>query len=283
MLKIAVLCALAALAYGSPRKHVIGHQDRIVGGQEAKPHAFPWQVSLQYRQSSHPSEAWYHTCGGTIVDEYNIVCAAHCVDGRSSDLSLFRVVAGAKDIGASSVEFGIQRRMISEIMIHEDYDYNVNSNDIVLLRLDEPLDFNDIFSFFSVKPIKLAESGYEPAEGTVCINSGWGSVSDTSKPEFPNKLQYVRLPIIGRETCASNYEGINGVTDDMICAGSDAGGISPCSGDSGGPLVCPDLDGVWSLTGVVSWGLIPCGQPHYPGVFANVAYFRDWLDAHIAM
>ena len=30
---------------------------------------------------------------------------------------------------------------------------------------------------------------------------------------MPNKLQYVELPIIGRETCQANYNGINGVTD----------------------------------------------------------------------
>ena len=37
----------------------------------------------------------------------------------------------------------------------------------------------------------------------------------------------------------------------MICAGSDAGGISPCSGDSGGPLVCPDENGEWYLAGKI--------------------------------
>jgi len=274
MLKIAVLCALAALAYGSPRKQVIGHQDRIVGGQEAEPHAYPWQVSLQYRDFI--IMPWYHTCGATIVDEYHIVCAAHCVDGRSANN--FRVIAGAHNIGAFAFESGHQNRKVSELWRHENYDHNVITNDVSVLRLDEPLVFDDI-----VKPMKLAEPGYEPAEGTVCINSGWGSVSDTQFPEMPNKLQYVELPIIGREACQSNYDGINGVTDGMICAGSDAGGISPCSGDSGGPLVCPDLNGEWYLAGVVSWGMIPCGQAHYPGVFANVAHFRDWLDAHIAM
>jgi secreted trypsin-like serine protease len=35
--------------------------------------------------------------------------------------------------------------------------------------------------------------------------------------------------------------------------------------------------------GIVSWGMIPCGQPNYPGVFTNVGYFRDWIDQHLAL
>ena len=30
---------------------------------------------------------------------------------------------------------------------------------------------------------------------------------------MPNKLQYVELPIIGREKCSEYYEGINGVSE----------------------------------------------------------------------
>ena len=30
---------------------------------------------------------------------------------------------------------------------------------------------------------------------------------------MPNKLQYVELPIIAREECQADYEGINGVTE----------------------------------------------------------------------
>ena len=35
--------------------------------------------------------------------------------------------------------------------------------------------------------------------------------------------------------------------------------------------------------GIVSWGMIPCGQPGYPGVFTNVGHFREWLDAHMGL
>lgn len=45
-------------------------------------------------------------------------------------------------------------------------------------------------------------------------------------------------------------------------------------GDSGGPLVCNG-----NLTGVVSFGNA-CALPLYPGVYANVSFYRQWINAN---
>ena len=73
----------------------------------------------------------------------------------------------------------------------------------------------------------------------------------------------------------------------QVCAGVPEGGVSACSGDSGGPLACPDQvrperpalstvrqDGNMYLAGIVSWGMIPCGQANRPSVYASVGHFR---------
>ena len=52
--------------------------DRIVGGEDAKPNEFPWQVSWRYINPS--TEKDQHICGGSIIDDNYIVTAAHCVD-----------------------------------------------------------------------------------------------------------------------------------------------------------------------------------------------------------
>ena len=43
---------------------------RIVGGEDAIPHSWPWQVSVQGYGS--------HYCGGSIIAPKWVVTAAHC-------------------------------------------------------------------------------------------------------------------------------------------------------------------------------------------------------------
>merc|ERR1739844_599275 len=100
---------------------------------------------------------------------------------------------------------------------------------------------------------------------------------------MPNKLQNTFFFFFFFLYCREDYSGVNGVDEGMICAGIDEGGISACSGDSGGPFACPNRNGTLQLSGIVSWGMIPCGQANRPSVYTNVGYFRDWIDEHLAL
>ena len=72
--KLIVLPYLIAGSCGS-RPHT-----RIVGGHEASVNSWPWQVQLR-------TPSGFPFCGGSLVDPFWVVSAAHCVvQKRSTDL-----------------------------------------------------------------------------------------------------------------------------------------------------------------------------------------------------
>ena len=76
---------------------------RVVNGQDASPHSWPWQVSLRKRGR--------HFCGGSLIRPDWIVTAAHCVD-RDPSPSTYTVV-----VGENSVAFRVFKDMFSKPII----------------------------------------------------------------------------------------------------------------------------------------------------------------------
>lgn len=224
---------------------------RIVGGSEVEPNSLPFQVSLQYPLFN------FHFCGGSIFNSEYIITAAHCCAGQSAgDL---RVNAGEHSL--SSNDGTEQLRDVAEIIMHPNYNpFNIN-NDICLLKMKKPLEFNS-----GAGPIGLP-SPMEEFSGTAEV-SGWGTLY--SGGPSPDKLMAVTVPIISDDDCRRKYDE-SSISDSMMCAGET--GKDSCQGDSGGPLTCSGV-----LCGIVSWG-ISCAAD-YPGVYTQVSYFNDWIHAN---
>merc|ERR1712107_285664 len=91
----------------------------------------------------------------------------------------------------------------------------------------------------------------------------------------PDELMVVTVPIVPESRCQIEYPFQ--IAKSMICAGEY--GKDSCQGGSGGPMVCYNADGSGYLGGIVSWG-IGCGGLFHPGVYTEVAYFVDWVEAH---
>ena len=140
------------------------------------------------------------------------------------------------------------------------------ANDIALLKIGVPLSFDDF-----VQPIALPSQ--EQASSGDALITGWGALEEGGSS--PDVLQKVTIPIVTDDECRAEY-GESDILDSMICAGTEAGGVDSCQGDSGGPMVC---DGGSYLCGIVSWGY-GCARPGVPGVYTEVSYFVDWVQAN---
>ncbi|XP_069681246.1 trypsin beta-like [Periplaneta americana] len=232
---------------------------RIVGGTPANIKDHPYQISLQHVYSG-------HFCGGSILNKYWIVTAAHCLIGRSTAncgvLKEANINAIQVRAGSSYKHEGGTVRKVYEMTIHpryQNFDY-----DVALVKVKSPFHFND-----RIKPISMAST--PPAVGTCVVVSGWGLLYQGGYS--PAQLQHVEVDIKDIHRCASTYYGL---TPRMICAGWSAGGKGVCQMDSGGPLVSGS-----ELVGIVSWGY-GCAVAGYPGVYVNVPAVRKWIKAHIA-
>lgn len=236
---------------------------RIVGGEDATANSWPWMVSLRTDGD--------HFCGGSLVNRRWVISAAHCAPGFDRGYSKSIVVGNhlnsVKD--PFEVEVGIETHIT-----HENYDEYGFNNDIMLIKLSEEVELNE-----GVSPVCLPQ-GTDYTPGIYCYTTGWGTTEWMG--EMPEVLQQVMVPLIDRDVCNGDDWYGGRIDDTMVCAGYTEGGRDSCQGDSGGPLVCFNQESEsWELTGVVSWGE-GCAFERKPGIYANVAALRSWVEDTIS-
>lgn len=78
--KIFLLCFLIIGACGV----VKAQGGRIINGVDAKKGVWPWQVLIRFIEDAH--------CGGSIIDPFWVVTAAHCIKGKEPLMKEFKVV-----------------------------------------------------------------------------------------------------------------------------------------------------------------------------------------------
>uniref|UniRef100_A0A803JTW3 Peptidase S1 domain-containing protein n=1 Tax=Xenopus tropicalis TaxID=8364 RepID=A0A803JTW3_XENTR len=178
---------------------------RIVGGYECAPHSKPWQVHLNYKGS--------FFCGGSLIAPRWIVSAAHCY------LLPKYVVAHIGMHDVSKAEGTVQIIQVEKSFQHYKYNSSSIDNDIMLIKLAEPAQFNHY-----VQPIPLAHSC--PIKGTTCVVSGYGNMRPGFFGEFPDRLQCLDLPVLPEDSCKSSYG--DDITNNMFCAGFQEGGKDSC-------------------------------------------------------
>lgn len=145
---------------------------RIVGGQEASPGRWPWQVILKFSYNT-THTGW---CGGTIINKDFILGAASCSEKDNVPVT---VLAGShyyKPMNKSEQVIAMDRMILFPgFQQHTSRGYN-----IALIKLKKSLTFNKL-----VRPICLPEQDELLEEDTKVTITGFGltSVNPDKRPK----------------------------------------------------------------------------------------------------
>jgi len=243
--------------------------NEIDGGSITEIDEYPWMV--------HVSPFWFgipFRCGGSLISDQWVVTAAHCVindDWGNPDEIL--VELGQHDLSSAAM-----RPEVDKVIVHEQYTRKPLVNDIALLKLQDPVDFN---KHPNIRPICLPSNSRENYAGSRAIVAGWGKTGE--KEGNSDVLLEANVTVISDKECRRIYSG-NNIHDSVICVKTT--GSSPqghCEGDSGGPLITRRQGQTsYTLIGVASFAMDAlCMREDYPGGFAEITHFLAWIKDNI--
>uniref|UniRef100_A0A8D0CFI7 coagulation factor Xa n=1 Tax=Scleropages formosus TaxID=113540 RepID=A0A8D0CFI7_SCLFO len=202
-------------------------------------------------------------CGGTILNEYFILTAAHCMN---QSRSIF-VILGEIDTKVNESREAIHE--VAQVLTHKQYVRETYHNDIALIKLQKPIKFTPF-----ILPACLPEADFAEK---VLMREDYGMVSGFGRLREggvqSTVLMRLSVPYISRAVCieSSKFK----VTNRMFCAGYDEEEKDACQGDSGGPHVTR-YKSTWFVTGVVSWGE-GCARKGKYGIYTQVSKYIPWI------
>ncbi|MGA5195415.1 serine protease [Streptomyces exfoliatus] len=234
----------------------------VVGGQEARPHQYPFMAGLVDVLERRVM------CGGSLIGDRYVLTAAHCLTGSYSDPTRVGVLLGDHDLTTGTDSPHAVLATPDRLLPHPEYDPDTQRNDIALVRLAEPVALNR-----HVRPIALpAAYAHGSFDDTQVEVPGWGTTSYGGRTS--DVLRTVALGTMSNAACASR--GMTQVTTTQIC--TYAPGRDTCQYDSGGPLVRA-VKGRPYVVGLVSYGR-ECATDT-PAVNTRVRSYVTWIERTI--
>jgi len=271
----------------------------IVGGDDTMIGEYPFLALL----GRNVADGIKFFCGGTLINKWYVITAAHCGKVDFVRLGEWKVVEENdptfdcekdKRTGEEKCSEPQQDIPVAEAKPHADYsEYQdgrrIPLNDIMLLKLSRPAEYNEFVQPLCLPSTSLSEYG-EPGtdrfDNNKALAVGWGytySEKDYDATIVGTPVQQkLELPAVGNSDCVGNFKKFKvDLTDRIkpdhhICAGGERG-KDACQGDSGGPLMAREDDlSPWQLVGIVSAGAKRCGRG-IPALFTRVTKYDQWL------
>ncbi|CAG0891476.1 unnamed protein product [Darwinula stevensoni] len=192
-----------------------------------------------------PSEGW-RTCSGSVINEGNVLTAAHCLTDAAGECTGGYVISGrSRDGSGETKRFGFSGRP-------------GDGNDIGIVYPEQALTLGDY-----LQPVCIPD--VDSAAIDECSNSVYSWESSSSPDPV---LTATDVKVDG--TCSR----IAGLLDPRLCVQDVQGGRQMCQGGGGDPLVTA-YDGKYYQTGIAS----SCGDERAP--FTRVSRHADWIKANL--
>uniref|UniRef100_A0A8D2K6J5 pancreatic elastase II n=1 Tax=Theropithecus gelada TaxID=9565 RepID=A0A8D2K6J5_THEGE len=222
MIRTLLLSALVAGALSCGVPTYPPSVTRVVGGEEATPNSWPWQASLQYTSNG----KWYHTCGGSLINNSWVLTAAHCISSSRT----YRVALGRHNL--YTAESGSLTVSVSKTVVHQDWDSSDASKgyDIALVKLANPVSLTNKIQLACLPPAGAILPNKSP-----CYVTGWGYLHTNGT--LPDVLQQCRVLVVDCANCSSSGWWGRTMKTSMICAEGD-GVTSSCNVRRGSGINC---------------------------------------------
>ncbi|CAG0900435.1 unnamed protein product [Darwinula stevensoni] len=225
-------------------------RERSNGRMEVEyPGKYPWMVVLSLVQDL-PTQ-----CVGTLITDRHVLTSAHCF--QSSTESLVVVTLGEHDMKTTSEATTTTQTVPWENVIrHPHFDASTPENDIALVRLDTPVNWEE---FPNVRPVCLANTSPDPSAKAVVAWWEWRDV-----------LLEAELEVLPDSTCSKKWP------DPFIATTFCALGIDrTCHGVFEEPVMIQNEAGIFEQFGIP---MKRTCREHEPGFYIKVAGFlRDFI------
>uniref|UniRef100_A0A4Y0BH28 Single Kunitz protease inhibitor n=1 Tax=Anopheles funestus TaxID=62324 RepID=A0A4Y0BH28_ANOFN len=235
---------------------------------------WPWHATITHRTRNELKVV----CGGSIIDKYTILTAAHCLYTEHGVITTNRVIVHVGQSKLFTIDSHTRAYFPEKFLIHPGHRESSLKDDIALIRLGTEIEMSDY-----VQPVCVCA-----AEDDAQIVGRYGTVIGFGlniNGTMSDHLLEAEVPIVHRWECLESNRDDFGkhLTGKMLCAGK-RNAVGPCNGDSGGGFVFNN-DGVWCVRGIVSFTSALndtniCDPQQYV-VYTDVAKYIDWLHERI--